>query len=330
MIQIPRPVADLAATQIARQVRLSWTLPQLNTDGSSATTLARFEIYRLRRPAGPGASVQAEDFAEGAVKWQVLDSVNFDAYREGEKLVLTDRLEGLDDSQIFHHDFCYAIKTVNRKKQEAGFSNIATARLWPVSQAVGRIKVGFAEGYTELQWEHPSRNLDGSAMVEPSHYHVYRSELPGARVRQKLTPAPIDESKFLDTTIVLGKTYYYIVRPVTHTPSGWVEGPESGEEEVTNVDVYPPKAPQEPTAISNGQAVSLVWVPNTEPDIAGYLVFRSSEEGSYQRLTPDLITTASYLDKSVEAGKIYTYRIRAVDLKGNESEFSVETREKVE
>src|SRR6185369_16969314 len=41
LVQIPKPISDLAVMQFGKEVKLSWTLPKLNIDGSEATTLAR-------------------------------------------------------------------------------------------------------------------------------------------------------------------------------------------------------------------------------------------------------------------------------------------------
>jgi fibronectin type 3 domain-containing protein len=84
------------------------------------------------------------------------------------------------------------------------------------------------------------------------------------------------------------------------------------------------------TAVSHGQSISLIWLPNTESDLAGYYVFRSGEEHNYKKLTQERITTASYTDSSVEKGKTYYYRIMAVDFSGNESNYSEEVSDKVE
>ena len=99
---------------------------------------------------------------------------------------------------------------------------------------------------------------------------------------------------------------------------------------MTNADTYPPKPPAEVTAISSAQGISLVWLPNTEADLTGYWVYRSGPDKKFQRLQDQLLTTASIIDKSVEKGQTYFYRVKAVDLKGNESEFSEEVSDTVE
>jgi fibronectin type 3 domain-containing protein len=145
-----------------------------------------------------------------------------------------------------------------------------------------------------------------------------------------LNPSPVAGGRFKDESIELGKSYVYSVRPVAETPSGWVEGEDSQRLEVTNADTYAPKPPAEVTAISSGEGISLVWLPNTEADLAGYWIYRSGPAKKFQRLQDQLVITASIIDKSVEKGQTYFYRVKAVDLKGNESEFSDEVSDTVE
>jgi hypothetical protein len=330
LVQIPKPISDLTARQFGKQVKLSWTLPQLNIDGSKATTLDRLEIYRLSTQPGNAILPDMDQSGYSAAKWMVLEKNSFDNYRNGEKLMLTDRLTGLDDMEIFQNEFTYAIKAVNRKMKDAGYSNLAQLRVYPVACPPEVVKTSLAERFIELSWEHPVRNIDGSTPVDDVKFNVYRGEDSMARVKTLLTKVPTANRSFKDESMVLGKTYHYIIRSVTNTPSGLIESSDSPEVAATNSDVYPPAVPSEVTAVSNGQSISLIWSPNTEPDLAGYYVFRSGEEHNYKKLTQERITTASYTDSSVEKGKTYYYRIMAVDFSGNESSYSEEVSEKVE
>ncbi len=328
LIQIPKPISDLSVLQLGKNVKLSWTLPKLNTDGSAATTLQRVEIYRLRSKSV--THLDPATFAHLATKWLVIDEVNFEAYREGEKLVLTDALTALNDQELFQSVFSYAIKALNGKKQDAGFSNFESVRIHPVPRPPERVRPSYAEDHIEVRWEAPLQNIDDSTLSDELRFHVYRSSISEARVRELLTRTPISETSFKDQSMVLGKTYYYAVRCVVSTREGLVESSDSQEVEATNVDVYSPRVPQEITAISDGQFISLVWLPNTESDLAGYHVYRSGEERDFKPLTGKAITSASYFDESVEKGKTYHYRVTAIDVSGNESSHSKEAGDKIE
>jgi hypothetical protein len=330
LIQIPKRIADLTGIQLGKHIKLSWTLPKQNTDESEATTLSRIEIYRWRSRSAFSSTLDPTQFAQSAMKWMVLDKVNFEAYREGERMVLTDRLQGLADEEIFQSYFDYAIKVLNNKKQDAGFSNLISLRVLPVPNSPEGIRFSFTEQFIQLNWQSPTRNIDGSTVREDLKYNVYRSLVSEARVRDRLTITPIAELSFNDTSMVLGQTYYYVVRSVINSPEGPIESFDSQEYEARNVDTYPPKIPTEVTAISNGQSISIVWLPNTESDLSGYYVYRSGEERTYKKLTEQIITTASFIDASVEKGKTYYYRVKASDKSGNESGYSEEASDTVE
>jgi hypothetical protein len=66
--------------------------------------------------------------------------------------------------------------------------------------------------------------------------------------------------------------------------------------------------------------VSLDWNNNTEPDVNGYNVYRSTISGGpYTRLNGAPLTSSDYNDYSVTNGTIYYYVVTAVDTSLNES-----------
>ena len=308
---------------------MSWTLPKLNTDGSAATTVATIEIYRLATDRSQPAP-DSKSFAQSAQLWKNLSKQILDTYPEGEKLSFSDAFQEFEARDIFHRSFHYALRVVNNKKQHAGFSTIASLSVIPLPISPENLRVrSLGEQHTELGWDIPALNIDGSAAKSPTQFNVYRradSQSPETR----LNPSPVKGGRFQDESIELGKSYVYSVRPVAETPSGWVEGEDSQPLEVTNADTYAPKPPAEVTAISSGEGISLVWLPNTEADLAGYWIYRSGPAKKFQRLQDQLVITASIIDKSVEKGQTYFYRVKAVDLKGNESELSEEVSDTVE
>jgi hypothetical protein len=329
LIQIPVPVSDLAIQQFGKSAQLSWTLPKLNTDGSAAATVATVEIYRLVTDhSQPAPDLKA--FAQSTHPWKSIPKQILDTYPQGMKLSFSDTFEEFRVSEVFQRSLHYALKVVNKKKQGAGFSNIVSLRVIPLPVPPGNLRVvSLGEQHTELGWDLPTLNNDGTPVNPPTLFNVYRRvdlQAPESR----LNPSPLQEPRFKDESVELGKSYVYSVRPVVKISSGSVEGEDSQPLDVTNVDTYPPKPPGEVTAISSGQGISLVWLPNTEADLAGYWVYRSGPDKRFQRLQDQLLTTASIIDKSVEKGQTYFYRVKAVDLKGNESEFSEEVGDTAE
>jgi fibronectin type 3 domain-containing protein len=95
----------------------------------------------------------------------------------------------------------------------------------------------------------------------------------------------------------------------------------------SNLDASP-AVPTGVTAVGRSVGVVLEWSANTEPDIAGYNVYRSgSPEGAYVKLNESgVLTTPAYSDTSAPSGTVSYYRITAVDEAGNESAQSAAVR----
>lgn len=74
--------------------------------------------------------------------------------------------------------------------------------------------------------------------------------------------------------------------------------------------------------------VTIVWTPS-KSDVAGYYVYRFSSPGDLARVSNGIVSTTQYTDKTVEGGKMYTYYVKSVDLKGIESPPSEEITVKV-
>jgi fibronectin type 3 domain-containing protein len=74
----------------------------------------------------------------------------------------------------------------------------------------------------------------------------------------------------------------------------------------------------------NRPYVTLTWTANPDPDLDGYEVFRAnSSDGPYAKAHEGLIPVNSWTDTNVSDGFTYYYKLRAVDLCGNESDFSL-------
>jgi hypothetical protein len=77
-------------------------------------------------------------------------------------------------------------------------------------------------------------------------------------------------------------------------------------------------------SIAHAEVVSLEWDPNSEPDLAGYNMYRSNQSGSgYVRLNQSLIVATTY-DDDAPAGQTFYYVCTAVNTADLESGFSNE------
>jgi endonuclease I len=76
----------------------------------------------------------------------------------------------------------------------------------------------------------------------------------------------------------------------------------------------PPDAPTALVATTQKRRVNLDWADNTETDLAGYQVFRSSSpSGPWTQLNAAPVATSAYADVGMLDGTLYFYKVRAVD-----------------
>ncbi len=92
---------------------------------------------------------------------------------------------------------------------------------------------------------------------------------------------------------------------------------------------------------ANNLVIDLSWQPNTEPDLAGYIVYRrqlpspnstapagTAPNGTPPtRLTPTPLPGPAYRDPTAIPGQTYAYSITAIDTSGNESKPTPEVQE---
>jgi hypothetical protein len=83
--------------------------------------------------------------------------------------------------------------------------------------------------------------------------------------------------------------------------------------------MFPPKPPTGLQAIASEGAISLIWEPNTEKDLAGYIVLRAvAPSGTMAPVTPKPIQATTLRDP-VQPGVRYVYAVQALDKAGNTS-----------
>jgi hypothetical protein len=100
-----------------------------------------------------------------------------------------------------------------------------------------------------------------------------------------------------------------------------VESVASPEVCVTPVDTFPPAAPKTLQSVASVGAITLIWEPNAERDLAGYIVLRGGGETDLQPITGSPISATQFKDE-LAPGTHHVYAVRAVDKAGNASAIS--------
>jgi hypothetical protein len=92
-------------------------------------------------------------------------------------------------------------------------------------------------------------------------------------------------------------------------------------------DTFAPAAPTGLTPIPSESAITLIWNPNAEADLAGYIVLRAAAPVDMPTaLTPVPIQVTAFRD-SVSPGVRFAYVVQAIDKAGNVSQQSSRVEE---
>ncbi len=313
--------------QVGHAVEFRFTLPQLATDGRRLTKPLEIEFFR--GVTQPGAAAPA---ALALALWFDLRPSQWRAHQHGELLIYSAALTEKEFVELEGTTLTLEVRTLTHgfrhRPLESDPSNKISLPLLDVPRPVVNLVAVTAEKAIELRWTPPVQNLSGKPLAALAGYRIYRSATgkPESFAFLAETPGP----PFLDNNIESGRTYYYRVRAVLRTQGIRGDSSDSGIAGVTAKDIFPPAAPAGLTAVYSPGAVELLWTANTEPDLAGYYVYRREGEGPSARITKELLRTPLLRDATVLPGRIYAYKVTAVDLSGNESAPSppaeVETR----
>ncbi len=156
-----------------------------------------------------------------------------------------------------------------------------------------------------------------------SSYTVYRSVNSGAGFAPVATQ--LTDSAYVDATVTNGTTYYYHITALDAFNESAPSAEQSATPTASGADFVAPAAPTGFSATPGDSTVTLAWSANTEPDLAGYFVYRSvSASGPFTKLSGALIAGTSTVDSTVVNDTTYYYVITAQDSAGNESPFSVQ------
>jgi len=160
----------------------------------------------------------------------------------------------------------------------------------------------------------------------PTRYNVYRAieALPDApastaadplAATEPLNPMPLTVLTFSDPVLGLdGRRRCYTVRALRGRGPNAVESEPSLPICVSPSDNSPPAAPVGVDAKAEAGAITITWEPNSEADLAGYVILRGEAgDATLTPLTGSVIDEPRYVDRDVRSGVRYVYAVQAVD-----------------
>jgi hypothetical protein len=290
-LNIPVAITDLNAAQKAGRIVVRFTPSLQSTDGLVLSKLSEIEL-RAGGNSEPGP-FNIDRWASGA---QRIDA----GPPKAELTTIEVPVAGFEG-----RDVIIAVRALGPNGRPGGWSSpvILHVSAPPVAPR-GVTAEATAEGVL-LRWE---QGGEGS-------FRVYRK---ADSEKQEALAGASNEAKYLDADAAFGTTYTYRVQRVVAAGGSDAESPMSDEVGIKPVDTFAPAVPAGLMGQVGVGAIELAWDRNLEADLAGYQVWRATGDAPLQKLG-DRVATASFSDKTAEAGKTYRYAVSSVDAKGNES-----------
>jgi predicted phage tail protein len=318
--RIPQRTELLSGVQRGNQVILNWPAPRRNAGPGSVQSIRRVDVYRVAEKPNAPLPMTEDEFAARAT---MIGSVDYDQIqRATDNLSYTDTLQLAGEPSRLR----YAVRYVNAAGQRAAFSNFLLIEpAAKIAEPPADVRVELSESAVTIKWDPPRQNIDGSTPVNLMGYNVYRitasqTEVGQTPINQALATTP----EYQDRNFKFGEKYTYVVRSVSlGTLARPVESLNSNSVEAAPLDNYPPSAPTGVSIAAAPGRLSLFFAANPESDVAGYLIYRSTDASApkpWTLLTQSVLTRTTYTDENVDPGKTYYYYVVAVDAVGNRSQ----------
>jgi len=287
-LNIPTTVADLTVIQRGANLEVYFTTPSLTTEG---LVIKEIGTVDLRVGTNKSEPFNTDQWAASATRitvphqptpGQVHVPVPLQDYAGKEVIV--------------------AVRITNPKGRPSEWSTPKAFEVKPPLATPTGIALEPVPQGVHLKW---------NAAGEPA-FRIYRRAEKELLATKLADPT---EPQFLDTTTEYGTRYEYWIQGLNGTNESELAGPFA----IQPKDTFPPAVPSGVAASAGLQTIELAWERNTEPDFKGYRVYRSTGDGSFEKIA-DLIEAPSYSDNKIETGRHYRYAISSVDQADNESE----------
>lgn len=331
-LKLPEPVSNLTAVRAGNDVTLHWTMPRKTTDhlliqGPVTASICRREsAAQACTPVGhasdsPRAETEFHDPLPAAL------------------------------SQGSPRELVYFVELLSPKGKSAGPSNAAIVLAGQAPGPISGLSAQVRANGVAFHWENGDeadhltdvrlhrKLLTVSKVKERPQSGITQTEQePVLRDLLSPPPDPGQQTGALDTSAHFGESYEYtaqrVVQVTLDAQNGKqtfeLDGPVSVPIKVDVIDTFPPAIPQELVAVyvPEQHAIDLSWQPDTEPDLAGYIVYRSTGDSDWVRISGSApVIGPAYRDLTAEKGHIYSYAVSAIDLIGHESKRSAEAKE---
>jgi hypothetical protein len=284
-LDVPARITDLVIAQYGDSIRADFTLPALTTEGLVLKDIRAVEV-RVGVIVNP---FNQQVFLASTKAYPVLQTspgpVDF---------------MGIPAQDWIGKEVGVVVRATGPKGKVSEWSNIKTLSISQPLATPADLSVDNDREGVRMAWHGPA-----------GRYRVFRAA--GDDKPEQL--AEVDQPEYIDSQIDYSARYTYYVQAAEGELK---QSAMAISKPFAPVDVFAPIVPTGLAAEQGGNSLDLSWERNTESRFRGYNVYRSIENGPFEKIA-SVITAPTFSDRPVEAGKKYRYTVSAVGVNDRES-----------
>ncbi len=184
-------------------------------------------------------------------------------------------------------------------------------------------------GFDEYRFDVPDGVYKVSLYLAETHFENQGDRIFDIYIEDKLV------EKDLDLISKYGKNKAAIISFVTRVTDGQLVVKAKASADLPKLcaiyvedlpkDDQPPQAPQILEIIPHDSAAGFIWQKSPDIDVEGYDIYRKlflEDKSEFKKINKELVKIPLYIDKELDNDTVYIYSLKALDVFGNESEFS--------
>ena len=362
-LNLPEVVKDLTAERVGDVVELRWTTPEKTTDRLDVKGPMTAEVCRLavastassaclpvaRLPVQPGPAKAAEALAPSltvdppallAYRVQILNAHGRSAGPSPEAFAAS----GMAPPAV---EQLRAVATADGAMvewQKKDTTAVVELDRLPVGADGVAVEPVAAKAPSKASSKPLIKKQTAGKPTVAKTPKLQQSPPAPVEVKLRTPPALADAGGTIDHSAAMGESYRYTAQRVrTVSLDGHrleLRSFASGPVMVAMRNMFAPRAPAGLEAVAGGatageRSIDLSWTPNTERDLAGYIVYRQEIDAkgvaasTATRLNPTPVAGPAYRDPTAVAGRRYAYFLTAINAAGIESPPSEAVQETV-
>jgi fibronectin type 3 domain-containing protein len=293
---IPGEIRLVEAHAYPDRVVLRWDIPRANIDGSLLRDLSGFKVYRSAEKIGE----ECQDCRQARSFYANIDAqYPAGAVVTDSEVVYSDK--GVEPGNIYY----YAVSVYNLRGREGPFSQKVTVPFEEAPPPPTGLRVRYVPDGVALEWEPPARPAGIRG------YRIYRTRSEKVEDMKAIGSTRWAETQFVDKDVERGKIYNYQLRSLKMNQGIVMESLPS-----ETVRAVVPElrwgAPESINTTSTSDGIRIYWKPvEITGEESRYNIYRSEAGKAFQKINPEPLRNAWFMDKEVKKGVSCRYAVTA-------------------